>query len=149
MKPIKYLKWLIRIILATAFVFAAIPKIRNPMEFALSVEGFQLISGKSALWVALFLPWLELIAGVGLLTSHIRRGSNLLISVLLLFFIGLHASAWIRGLDISCGCFGIKGVSNNYLLLITRNSLLLIMGLYLLIHDWHNSFRKNISAKSS
>lgn len=133
-----YLMLIARLVLVAAFLLAALPKIQDPVAFAVSVEGFRVVSGQPALWVALALPWLELVIGVGVLIPQIRRGSALLIVGLLILFIGLHASAWMRGLDISCGCYGESDTPTNYLWLILRNVALLAAASVVLIRDWRN-----------
>ena len=95
-----------RLILASVFVSAALPKIQDPVAFSNSVEGFRVIGTELSNWVALILPWLELIIGIGILLPWIRRSSSIIMSTLLLMFITLHTSAWMRGLEINCGCFG-------------------------------------------
>ena len=38
--------------------------------------------------------------------DQIWNAGNIILGVLLVFFSAAMASAWYRGLDISCGCFG-------------------------------------------
>lgn len=122
-----------RLVLTGTFVLAALPKIKDPVAFAASVNAFRVIGPELSNWVALSLPWLELVIGVGILLPQIRFSSSILIATLLLAFIGLHASAWIRGLEISCGCFGTESAaeSTDYPWLIMRN--LLLLGACLLV----------------
>lgn len=135
--PKAYLLLIARPVVSAAFIMAALPKIQDPVAFAVSVEGFRVVTGDLASWVALGLPWLELVIGFGLLIPQIRRGSALMISLLLIVFIGLHASAWMRGLNISCGCYGANesDQSPNYLWLILRNVGLLVACVCLLARD--------------
>ena len=135
-----------RLVLTGTFVMAALPKIKDPVAFATSVNAFQVVGPTLSNWIALFLPWLELIVGIGILLPQIRSSSSILIAILLIVFIGLHASAWIRELEISCGCFGAESAeeSTNYLWLITRNSLLLIACVLIISKDRkHNYPSKN------
>ena len=127
-----------RLILTGVFVMAALPKIKDPVAFADAVNAFRVISPELSVWVALVLPWMELIVGIGILFPLLKRASGLLIAALLLVFIVLHASAWLRGLEISCGCFGAESVdeSTNYLWLITRNTALLVICFFMIRHDW-------------
>ena len=122
-----------RLMLTGTFVLAALPKIKDPLAFAASVSAFRVVGPELSNWVALSLPWLELVIGIGILLPQIRLSSSILIATLLLAFIGLHTSAWIRGLEISCGCFGTESAaeSTNYLWLIMRN--LLLLGACLLV----------------
>ena len=132
---------LLRLVLTGVFVLAALPKIKDPVAFAGSVNAFQVVGPGLSNWIALILPWLELIIGMGLLIPQIRTSSSILIASLLAVFITLHASAWIRGLEISCGCFGAKSSleeSTNYLWLIIRNASLLIACLILIYKDRTN-----------
>jgi uncharacterized membrane protein YphA (DoxX/SURF4 family) len=116
-----------RLVLAGVFVMAALPKIQDPVTFGSSVAAFEIIDVSLCSWVALVLPWLELVLGIGILLPWIRQTSSALIGLLLVLFIGLHSSAWVRGLDISCGCFGTEtgASSSDYRWLILRNILLL------------------------
>jgi uncharacterized membrane protein YphA (DoxX/SURF4 family) len=136
-----YLLLIARLLLSGAFLLAALPKIQDPVAFAVAIDGFRVVSGQFTGWVALILPWLELVIGLGLLIPQIRRSSGILIALLLIVFIGLHASAWIRGLDISCGCFGESEAEGapNYLWLILRNVGLLAACTCVLIRDWSRS----------
>lgn len=136
MKFVNCIVLLVRLVLVAAFLLAAIPKIQDPVAFAISVESYRILTGQAVLWVALVLPWLELVIGFGLLIPKMRRASSLLIMLLLFIFVGLHTSAWIRGLDIDCGCFAIESVSSNYFLLISRNCALMIAAIFVFNRDW-------------
>lgn len=129
---------LLRLLLTGVFVLAALPKIKDPVAFAESVSAFQVVGPGVSSWIALTLPWLELIIGIGLLIPQIRTAGSLLIAALLVIFITLHASAWIRGLEISCGCFGTQSAleeSTNYLWLIVRNTMLLVACIIVISKD--------------
>ena len=148
---IRFMAYLIligRLVVSAAFILAALPKIQDPAAFAVSVEGYHAVTAKLAMWIALVLPWLELVAGFGLLIPQIRRGSNLIIALLLVVFIVLHASAWARGLVINCGCFNAHESEKTpgYLWLILRNIGLLTACIFVLIRDWqHRVLREDTS----
>lgn len=131
---------IMRLVLASVFVSAALPKVRDPVAFANAVEGFRVVGPELSNWVALILPWLELVTGIGILIPWICRSSGIIIAALLVIFIALHASAWIRGLEIDCGCFGSEtsDKSTNYLWLILRNTLLLGTCFPIIYKDWKN-----------
>ncbi|MDQ8208499.1 MauE/DoxX family redox-associated membrane protein [Coraliomargarita sp. SDUM461003] len=135
-----YLLLIARLVLSAVFLLAAFPKIQDPVAFTASIEGFRVVGNNAATWIALGLPWLELVTGLGLLIPQIRRASAMIIALLLITFIALHASAWIRDLDINCGCFGVNEAHEapNYLWLILRNVALLGACLCTLIRDWRN-----------
>lgn len=134
---------LAQLVLAWAFIRAGLPKIEDPTSFAVSIEAYRVIGGSLALWVAILLPWLELVLGIGLLTPWLKQACSLTTAALLLLFIGLHASAWARGLDLNCGCFGLSEESPDYLGSILRNLGLLGLCLFLLA----NFFNRKPSKK--
>ncbi|HKK18932.1 MAG TPA: MauE/DoxX family redox-associated membrane protein [Opitutales bacterium] len=132
---------LARLVLTWVFISAGLPKVQDPLAFSVSIENYRVVGGSLALWAAIILPWLELIIGIGLLTPWLRRASACTMAALLSLFIGLHASAWFRGLDINCGCFGQSaGAAENpdYHWLILRNLALLILAVYVLRPSWGN-----------
>jgi putative oxidoreductase len=52
------------------------------------------------------LPWLEILCGLGLVFRVLYRGAlSILITLIVVFTLGTIA-AKVRGLDITCGCFG-------------------------------------------
>ena len=143
-----YLILIGRLIVSAVFILAALPKIQDPASFTTSVEGYRVVTGDFAAWIALALPWLELVAGFGLLIPQIRRGSALVIALLLIAFIVLHASAWARGLDVNCGCFSAheSGKAPDYHWLILRNICLLATCTCVMIRDWqHGILREDVS----
>lgn len=132
---------IIRLLLVYVFLRAALPKIQDPVSFAVAIGGYRVTGPELSMWIALVLPWLELVTGLGLLIPKIQRASGLILAILLLAFIGLHASAWLRGLDINCGCFGedLTHDAPKYLWLIVRNCLLLIGLEWVVWRDFRNN----------
>jgi uncharacterized membrane protein YphA (DoxX/SURF4 family) len=125
-----------RLVIAAVFIVAALPKIQAPDAFAESVAAFRVIGPTASSWVALFLPWVELAIGIGLLTRSLRRCSGGLMLLLLLLFIALHLSAWSRGLNLDCGCFGQSEASTTgYWDPLLRNCALLLSLTLVMIHD--------------
>jgi uncharacterized membrane protein YphA (DoxX/SURF4 family) len=121
-----------RLVLASVFISAALPKLKDPVAFAAAIDAYRTISGSWAMAAATVLPWLELIIAVGLLTPWLRRASAWIMALLLGLFIALHLSAWARGLNIDCGCFGESGSSPDYHWLILRNLALLLATVFIL-----------------
>lgn len=116
--------WLFHLPVAGFFVVAALGKIPDPESFARDIVNYRLVSLDLAWLFALWLPWLELVAGLGLLWKQTRRDAALLLAGLLVFFQVALVSALVRGLDISCGCFG-KGTETSVTFALGRNFLLL------------------------
>lgn len=75
--------------------------------------------------IAIYLPWLEVIAGLALLGPWLRLGALTLCGAMTLVFLGALSSAWARGLDISCGCFGRETNATDFPSVIGRDLALL------------------------
>jgi len=107
----KYLVLAIRLVLGGVFIYAAIHKIIYPADFAQDIYNYRMLPPSFINFMALALPWLEVICGVLIIAGIFTRGSALLIGFMLLVFIIAISAALLRGLDISCGCFS-SGVEN-------------------------------------
>ena len=113
------------------FVYAAALKLEDPLLFQKSIETFDLLPDYGTAALALGLPWLELLAGLAVITGVMRNGGLLLLNVSLVTFFIAIGSAKYRGLNIDCGCFGGSHNSTNYTELFIRDGLLLALGLWL------------------
>jgi len=102
----RWLLLLFRVIVGGVFIWAGALKIADPLGFAQSIKNYQVVSPPLALLIAVVLPWVEVLSGAFLIIGVFKRSSALLISLLLIGFIGLVAFALARGIDTSCGCFG-------------------------------------------
>ncbi len=95
-----------RVILGGIFLYAGLSKAFATQEFARDIQNYGLIgSADLVILLAIYLPWLEIAAGAALIISRCRAGALAIIAGLMLIFTGALTSAWVRGLDISCGCF--------------------------------------------
>jgi uncharacterized membrane protein YphA (DoxX/SURF4 family) len=102
----RVLLFVVRAALAAVLLIAGWPKAADPGAFIRDLWNFRLLPEPRAYWIAAFVPYLEIAAGLALVTGLQRRGAHLIIAVLLPVFLVFHVSAWARGLDIACGCFG-------------------------------------------
>jgi putative oxidoreductase len=96
----------LRSALSAVFLWAGTSKAPDPSAFALAIERYRLLPWPICAALALYLPWLEILAALGLWRRSTRVGACLILFGLSVLFFGALASAFIRGLDISCGCFG-------------------------------------------
>jgi putative oxidoreductase len=95
-----------RLCIAGIFVWAALPKLADPGTFAADVQNYRVLPDGWAGYVALFVPVFELIVAIGLLVPAYQRGAALLATSMLVLFSVVMAQARMRGIDLSCGCFG-------------------------------------------
>ncbi|MCB1208657.1 MAG: hypothetical protein KDK97_04980 [Verrucomicrobiales bacterium] len=127
-----WLNRLLSLLFGSAFVYAGVVKAMHPMTFLDDIRTFQLLPDPYAAWLAMFLPWLEIFAGLAVITGLLRAGGLLVLNGLLLVFLGVITLSWYRGLDIRCGCFGDSGDTSPYLELYLRDGLLLVLGAVLI-----------------
>jgi uncharacterized membrane protein YphA (DoxX/SURF4 family) len=102
------LTWLyhfLRLSLACIFIYAGFVKLLEPRAFAHAIAQYDLIPEGLLPLVAVSLPALELLAGLGLIGEV--RGSLTSIAILLLIFLVVLGYAVWQNLDIECGCFTI------------------------------------------
>jgi putative oxidoreductase len=97
---------LLSIALGLIFVYAAIPKILEAGDFARDIRNYRILPVWSYNLVALWLPWIELLGGLGLVSGIWKKGGAMVLLVMLVVFTAAVISAVVRGLDIDCGCFG-------------------------------------------
>jgi uncharacterized membrane protein YphA (DoxX/SURF4 family) len=126
------LRFLLHLLFGGIFVYAGAVKAWDPAAFLLDVRSFELLPDPWAAWLAMCLPWLEIFAGLAVMTGLLRAGGLLLLNACLLGFLASILIAWARGLDIRCGCFG-SGGSSAYVELVVRDLALLGLGLWLVL----------------
>jgi putative oxidoreductase len=96
----------IAIVVAAVFIYAGLDKIRDPLHFADSINGFAILPHAVIDTLALGLPLYEIACAALILSPPTRRvGSLALMLVSSMFFFAL-LSALLRGLTLDCGCFG-------------------------------------------
>lgn len=124
-KLVEIISLLIRIFLGFVFLYAAIGKIYDPNAFFKEIANYRIFPNLLSQIFAIFLPWVELIIGIFLIFGIRLRSTSFFSSVLLLTFTILVISAWVRGLNINCGCFshhieyvGLGKVMQNFVLIL-------------------------------
>jgi len=99
--------WLYKLLrwgLAGIFIYAGSTKLLEPKTFAVLIEAYGIVPESLLIPMAIVLPILEVVAGIGLLFDI--EGSLAVITGLLgLFIVILSYGIWL-GLDVDCGCFG-------------------------------------------
>jgi putative oxidoreductase len=132
------LRLLLHFFFGGVFVYAGILKVADPMSFLDDVRSFDLLGDPWAAWLAMGLPWLEIFAGLAVMSGFLRSGGLMILNASLVIFLIAISIAWWRGIDIRCGCFGHADATSNYRDLILRDLLLLAAGIVLV---WHGKPR--------
>ena len=105
-------------------------------DFVVAIQQYHLLpSPDLAVLLAVYLPWVEVLAAVGLFLRRAQLGAATLISGLTVIFMAALGSAWSRGLRIECGCFGHDEVSTDFRALLLRDACILAAALFLLLRD--------------
>lgn len=124
--------WVVRVVLAGVFAWAAVPKLLDPGRFAADIENYRFVPDALAGHLALFVPVFELVIALALLLPAYHRGAALLAALLLFVFGAAMAQARWRGIDLSCGCFGATLEAKVSWVTVARNLALGALALLLL-----------------
>jgi uncharacterized membrane protein YphA (DoxX/SURF4 family) len=104
-----------RVLLGAIFIVAAYTKLHFDgawhfgdyhFFFAMAIDSYKLVPTTIAQWMALSLPWVELLLGVTLISGVGLRWAGLFASGLMAVFIIAMVHAYVLKLEIMCGCFG-------------------------------------------
>ena len=127
----KAIIFLLGIAIGALFIWSGVGKIKDPVSFAEAIRNYRIVGDPFAVVLALLITWVELFAGIGVMWEKWRAGSAAILAVSVLGFTAAIASAWIRGLDITCGCFAGEEMIN-YPVKIAQNLGLIVVSLLLL-----------------
>jgi len=98
-----------RLLLGGVLVVAGALKMPDPAAAVRAVRAYQLLPEGLVGPIAFGLPVLEIAIGLALLVGVLVRTAALATAVLMAVFSLAVGSAWARGLQIDCGCFGGGG----------------------------------------
>ena len=100
-----YLTLIFRLIVGGVFIYASFYKILEPATFAKSIWFYHMVPGSLINLMAIYLPWLELLVGIGIIFGCNYRGAVVLVNLMMILFMIALATAVSRGISIDCGCF--------------------------------------------
>jgi len=108
------LHWVLGLGLGGVFVYASLDKIAHPADFAKIVYHYRLLGPDfdtgplAANLLAVTLPWIELVAGLLLITGIWRREAAVACAGMLVVFVAAVSWALLHGIDLAnCGCFSV------------------------------------------
>src|SRR6202790_794549 len=93
-------------IVGALFIYAGVLKVLDPTQFAVDIDNYKTVPWFIGVRLAFYLPWLEILCGLALITRRLYRGGLSILTALTSIFILATIVAKARGLDITCGCFG-------------------------------------------
>src|SRR4029453_2384650 len=93
-------------IIAAIFIYAEVLKAPDPVQRAHDIDHYKTLPWTVGVALAFYLPWLEIFCGLALIFRLFYRGALSILTVLVVVFLVATVGAKVRGLDITCGCFG-------------------------------------------
>ncbi|MEI6492214.1 MAG: MauE/DoxX family redox-associated membrane protein [Verrucomicrobiota bacterium] len=95
-----------RILVSFVFLVAGLLKLRDPLAFADGIAAFHVFPSWAINALAMSVPYFEIFTGIGILLGRTRSAGALAACGLSVVFVVLFASALVRGIDVTCSCFG-------------------------------------------
>src|SRR5467141_2271227 len=102
----QFLWRIVDVIVAGIFIYAGVLKMVDPVQFANDIDNYKILPWPVSVALAFYLPWLEIFCGFALVVRFLYRGALSILTALILTFTFATVAAKVRGLDITCGCFG-------------------------------------------
>lgn len=126
-----------RLLTGGVWIVAGLIKLPDPASSTRAVRAYDLLPESVVPPLGLVLPLLEVVVGLCLVLGLLTRAMAVVSALLFVAFIIGIASAWARGLEIDCGCFGgggeLEGASAKYPGEIARDVGLLLASLWLVV----------------
>jgi uncharacterized membrane protein YphA (DoxX/SURF4 family) len=126
---------LARLVVGGVWLVAGLVKVSDGAESVRAVRAYRILPESIVPTVGHALPALEIVVGLALVAGALTRGAAVVSALLQVAFIVGIASAWARGLQIECGCFGGGGfdpdATSKYPWEIARDTGLLLLSSWL------------------
>jgi uncharacterized membrane protein YphA (DoxX/SURF4 family) len=97
---------ILELVLAGTFIYAGSLKAIDPVQFARDIDNYKILPWPVSVALAFYLPWLEIFCALALVFRFLYRGALSILTLSILVFTLATIAAKVRGLDITCGCFG-------------------------------------------
>lgn len=99
-----------RLVVGGVWIVAGVLKLPDPAASVRAVRAYDLLPEMIVPTVGHLLPLVEVAVGACLIVGLLTRAAAAVSTVLMVAFVVGIASAWARGLQIDCGCFGGGGL---------------------------------------
>jgi len=104
----------VQIALGIFFVAASLPKLADPPSFAHMIYNYRIIPGALINFMALTMPWIELLCGLALILGIWKGAARTIIAAMLIVFIVAITINLLRNNVIDCGCFDVSAANKTH-----------------------------------
>jgi len=111
---VKFAWRIMDLVVGGVFIYAGVVKALQPFRFASDIDNYKILPWTISVGLAFYLPWLEILCGLALILRRLYLGGLSILTALVLIFSGVTIAAKVRGLDITCGCFGHASKNWNF-----------------------------------
>ncbi|PYK07331.1 MAG: DoxX family protein [Verrucomicrobia bacterium] len=105
-EKVKFVWRIVELVVGGIFIYAGAIKALDPIRFASDIDNYKMLPWMIAAGLAFYLPWLEIFSGLALILRRFYLGGLSILTALVCVFTAATIAAKVRGLDITCGCFG-------------------------------------------
>jgi hypothetical protein len=105
---------IVDLIVGGIFIYAGAIKVLDPVQFAIDIDNYKILPWTISVGLAFYLPWLEMFSGLALIVRRLYLGGLSILTALVAVFLVATIAAKVRGLDITCGCFGHASQNWNF-----------------------------------
>jgi putative oxidoreductase len=105
---------IVDVIIGGLFIYAGAIKVLDPVQFATDIDNYKILPWTISVGLAFYLPWLEMFCGLALILRRLYLGGLSILTGLVAVFLVATIAAKVRGLDITCGCFGHASQNWNF-----------------------------------
>jgi putative oxidoreductase len=112
-----------------SFLYSSIHHFANPWFFHRNILAYELLPANGARYAAALIPVFHMLLGSWLISRVRKKLVGKIVAIWLLVMALVQLSAMVRGLTISCGCFGNSGDQVSFFTII-RNVGLAGLALY-------------------
>ena len=130
----RFVRRIAEFIVGGIFIYAGVIKALDPIRFASDIDNYKILPWTIGVRLAIYLPWLEILCGLALIARRLYLGGLSILTVVISIFIVATIAAKIRGLDITCGCFGHASKNWSFTTHLALD-LVLLGALLLLVHS--------------
>src|SRR5256886_8894583 len=133
---VKSFVWrILDLVIAAVFIYAGVLKVIDPVQFAHDIDNYKILPWTVGVGLAFYLPWLEIFCGLALIVRRLYLGGLSILTALISVFLVATIAAKVRGLDITCGCFGHASQHWNFSVHLALDLLLLVALIFLLLRS--------------